>query len=219
MNTVLFDMDGTLLDTLEDLTSSVNYALGKAGLPSVTQDEARLACGYASIVLMDRLSGHAFSTESSEFKAMWTDFVEHYSLHHSDSTKPYDGVTELLAGLRQRGFKIGIVSNKVHKDTDELRELWFSEWIPVAVGFTQDVPKKPAPDMVYAALSKLGSAPQETYYVGDSEPDCQIARNAGCRSVAVTWGFRSRGTLEEQTPDYIIDSPHELLDIIDAECA
>ena len=216
MNTVLFDMDGTLLDTLDDLTASVNFALGRAGLPLVTRAQTAQAAGYASVVLMDRLSGHAFSTESAEFKRMWTDFLEHYNAHHSDNTKPYAGIMELLEQLAQRGYRMGVVSNKIHRDTDELREQWFGDSIKLAIGVTDALPKKPAPDMVFAALEALGAQASEAVYVGDSEPDVQIAKNAGCTGVAVTWGFRTREVLEEQGPDYIIDAPQELLDVLDA---
>jgi len=215
VDTVLFDMDGTLLNTLEDLNASVNYALRKAGLPAVSADETRLAAGYASIVLIDRLSKHAYPTDSPEFKAVWSSFVEHYSEHSNDTTKPYEGMLQLLAQLSERGIKMGVVSNKIHADTDALRQKWFADYIPLALGFSEAYPKKPAPDMVFAALEQLGSTPEHTLYVGDSDPDVQIARNSGCTSVAVTWGFRDRETLEEFGPDYLIDHPLELVDIVD----
>ncbi len=216
IDTVLFDMDGTLLDTIEDLHASVSYALERAGLPPVTQDETRLAAGYASVVLIDKLTGHRFDTGSLEFKRVWSDFMEHYGVHHSDRTKPYEGMPELLEGLKSRGVKMAVVSNKAHRDTEALRQQWFSDYIPVAVGFTDELPKKPAPDMVYAALKELESTPQRSLYVGDSEPDCQIAKNSGCTGVAVTWGFRTRETLEGQHPDYIIDFPADLLSVVDS---
>lgn len=216
IDTVLFDMDGTLLDTLGDLHASVSYALERAGLPPVSRDETRLAAGYASVVLIDRLTGHAYPTDSDEFEAVWTDFVEHYREHSNQTTKPYAGIQPLLAALSARGIKMGIVSNKIHDDTDALRGLWFGEHIPVAVGFSSERPKKPAPDMVFAALQELGSSPEHAIYVGDSEPDVQIAQNSGCTSVAVTWGFRTRDTLAALGPDFMIDAPEELLGVIDS---
>ena len=134
VDTILFDMDGTLLDTLDDLHASVNYALGRAGLPLVTFDETREAAGYGSIVLIELLTKHAFATGSPEFQRVFDDFNAHYKEHCNDRTQPYPGVLELLAGLGERGLKMAIVSNKVQPETEALRELWFSDFIPVAVG-------------------------------------------------------------------------------------
>lgn len=216
MDTVLFDMDGTLLATLDDLNASVNHALKKAGLPTVTVDETRQAAGYGSIVLIEEQTKHAFPTDSPEFKQVFDDFSAHYNANHDVLTRPYDGIIELLAALKERGFKMAIVSNKAQKDTEELRQLYFADYIDIAVGRTDDVAPKPAPDMAFIALEKLGSTPDQAYYVGDSEPDAQVAKNSGCVGVSCLWGFRSRETLERQNPDHFIDKPSDLLAIIDS---
>ena len=216
VDTILFDMDGTLLDTLDDLHASVNYALGRAELPLVTFDETREAAGYGSIVLIELLTKYAFATGSPEFQRVFDDFNAHYKEHCNDRTQPYPGVLELLAGLGERGLKMAIVSNKVQPETEALRELWFSDFIPVAVGRVEGIAPKPDPAMAFAALERLGSRPGDAWFVGDSQPDVRTGKNAGCMSVGCTWGFRDFATLEEERPDFIIDDPLELLDIVDA---
>ncbi len=215
-DTILFDMDGTLLYTLDDLGASVNYALGRAGLPLASADEVREAAGYGSIVLIELLTHHAYPTKSPEFERVFADFNAHYEAHRDDTTRPYDGVMELLAALKERQVKMAVVSNKIARDTEALRQKWFADYISVAVGRTDDVPPKPAPDMALAALEALGSSADRALYVGDSEPDAQVAKASGCTGVSVTWGFRTRETLEAQQPAHIIDTPAELLPIVDA---
>ena len=214
MKTVLFDMDGTLLDTLEDLSASANYALAQAGLEPVTKSQVREAAGYASVVLMDTLSGHCFDVESESFKNLWMCFLDHYNEHHGDTTRPYPGILELLGRLKKAGVRMAVVSNKRHEDTEQLRLEWFADYVPVAVGFTPERPRKPAPDMLFAALDLLGDDIVDTVYVGDSQPDVQIAQNAGCASIAVTWGFRTRSVLEAENPDFIVDTPQELYSVL-----
>lgn len=216
MDTILFDMDGTLLDTLDDLHTSVNYALEQSGLPLVTLDETREAAGYGSIVLIEMLTKHTFVTGSREFQRVFDDFNTHYKAHCNDATRPYDGIMELLPALAERGLKMAIVSNKVQPETEALRKLWFADFIPVAVGRVEGIAPKPDPAMAFKALELLGSCPKDAWFVGDSQPDVRTGKNAGCTSVGCTWGFRDFVTLEEEYPDFIIDSPLELLDIVDA---
>lgn len=216
MDTILFDMDGTLLDTLDDLHTSVNYALEQSGLPLVTLDETREAAGYGSIVLIEMLTKHTFVTGSPEFQRVFDDFNTHYKAHCNDATRPYDGIMELLPALAERGLKMAIVSNKVQPETEALRKLWFADFIPVAVGRVEGIAPKPDPAMAFKALELLGSCPKDAWFVGDSQPDVRTGKNAGCTSVGCTWGFRDFATLEEEYPDFIIDSPFELLDIVEA---
>lgn len=216
MDTVLLDMDGTLLDTLDDLHASVNYALERSGLPLVTRDETREAAGYGSIVLIELLTKHTFVTGSPEFQHVYDDFNEYYRAHNNDMTKPYPGVMDMLKGLHERGVKMAIVSNKIQSETEALRQLWFADYVPYAVGRVDGVSPKPDPAMAFAALDLLGSTPAQSYFLGDSQPDVRTGRNAKCTSVACTWGFRGFAVLEEEYPDFIIDTPAELLDIVDA---
>ena len=215
MDAVLFDMDGTLLDTLDDLHASVNYALAADGLAPVSRDAVRLAAGYGSIVLMDELSAHAYPTDSPRFAQLLDTFAQHYNAHHDDATAPYAGIPELLAALDERGLAMAIVSNKVQRDTEELRQLYFAQHIGLAVGRTDERAPKPAPDMALAALEQLGVQAAATVFVGDSEPDVQMAQNAGCVSVACLWGFRSRACIEQLRPDFIVERPAQVLDVLD----
>lgn len=216
MDTILFDMDGTLLNTLDDLHASVSYALEQSDLPPVTLDETREAAGYGSIVLIEMLTKHTLVTGSPEFQRVFDDFNTHYKAHCNDATRPYDGIMELLPALAERGLKMAIVSNKVQPETEALRKLWFADFIPVAVGRVEGIAPKPDPAMAFKALEQLGAQPQDAWFVGDSQPDVRTGKNAGCTSVGCTWGFRGFATLEEEYPDFIIDSPLELLDIVDA---
>ncbi len=216
MDTILFDMDGTLLNTLDDLHASVSYALEQSDLLPVTLDETREAAGYGSIVLIEMLTKHTLVTGSPEFQRVFDDFNTHYKAHCNDATRPYDGIMELLPALAERGLKMAIVSNKVQPETEALRKLWFADFIPVAVGRVEGIAPKPDPAMAFKALEQLGAQPQDAWFVGDSQPDVRTGKNAGCTSVGCTWGFRDFATLEEEYPDFIIDSPLELLDIVDA---
>lgn len=216
MNTVLFDMDGTLLNTLEDLHASINYALGESGLPLISRDEARLAAGYGSIVLIEEVTKHAFPTGSEQFNRVFDDFSNHYKEHCNEATKPYPGILELLAALKEREIKMAVVSNKIQPETESLRKLWFAEYISLAIGRVEGIAPKPDPAMALRALEGLGSSAEDAFFVGDSQPDIRTGKNAHCISVGCTWGFRSRQILEEEQADYIIDSPIELLKILDA---
>lgn len=214
MDTVLFDMDGTLLNTLGDIHASVNFALEQSGLAPVTLNETREAAGYGSIVLIEMVTKGDFAQDSAEFKRVFNDFSNHYAEHCKDSTQPYPGIMELLAALKELGIKMAVVSNKIHHETEALRQSWFAEYIPLAIGRAEDVPAKPDPTMALRALEQLGSTPQSTLFVGDSQPDVQTGKNAQCTSVGCTWGFRSREILEAERADFIIDAPLELLEIV-----
>lgn len=218
MDTILFDMDGTLLDTLDDIQASVNYALKQADLPLVSREETREAAGYGSVVLIELLTKRTFSTDSPEFKQVFDDFNEHYQEHCNDKTRPYPEVLETLAVLKERGFKMAVVSNKIQPETEALRKLWFGECISVAVGRVEGIPPKPNPAMAYKALELLGSTPSRAIFVGDSQPDIRTGKSSGCKTVGCTWGFRNLETLEAEHPDFIIDAPLELLAIADALC-
>ena len=215
MNTVLFDMDGTLLNTLDDLRASINYALSQSGLEEVSREEARLAAGYGSIVLIEMVGKGKLQKGTPEFQRVFDDFSNHYRQHCNDATKPYPGILELLAALKERGIRMAVVSNKVQPETERLRKLWFGEFIELAIGRREGVAPKPDPAMAQAALSELCAAPTDAIFIGDSQPDVQTGKNAGCVSVGCTWGFRSREVLEQEHADYIIDKPEQLLGIID----
>ena len=206
--TVIFDLDGTLLDTLEDLTDSVNYALTDAGYPGHTIEEVRMMVGNGVRTLMERAVPTGISTEA--FEAVFAAFKEHYDQHCNDHTHPYDGIPELLHTLKAQGFRLAIVSNKVDSAVKTLRALYFNETIPVAIGEKEGIRRKPAPDTVVTALQELGASASDAVYVGDSDVDIQTAANAGMDCISVSWGFRDTAFLKAHGASLIIDHPQEL---------
>ncbi|HYF81792.1 MAG TPA: HAD family hydrolase [Clostridia bacterium] len=213
-DTVIFDLDGTLLNTLEDLTDSVNYVLALYGFPCRRMDEVRSFVGNGVANLMGLSICDGF--DNPHYEKCLADFRNHYSGNLQNKTGAYKGVMELLGELSKENYKLAIVSNKFDKAVKELNEVYFGEYIKVAIGEAEGVSKKPAPDTVIKALEELGSAADKAVYVGDSEVDAKTAKNSGIMFVGVTWGFRDREVLEQEGADYIIDRPQELLKIIEA---
>ena len=189
---VIFDMDGTLLDTLPDLARSCNYALASLGYPARTTDEVRRFIGNGAINLMRR-AVPADAGEAAARRALDI-FRAHYDAHSEVDTRPYPGVSELLAALHRDGWLTAIVSNKFDSAVKELNRRWFG--VHVAVGESDRLRRKPAPDMVDAALAELGCTAAEAVYVGDTDVDYHTAVNSGCTPVLVSWGYRPRAELE-----------------------
>jgi len=212
-DTVIFDMDGTLLDTLDDLTDSVNYALSSYGYPVREKKEIRRFLGNGASNLI-RLS-MPDKADSLEHERCLADFRSHYSENMRNRTCPYDGIIELLKQLKKDGCKLAIVSNKFDTAAKGLSKFYFDGYIDVTVGESERNLKKPAPDTILSAIEELGSTAGRTVYVGDSEVDVRAAKNAGVVCVGVTWGFRSREVLEREGADFIISEPKELLEIME----
>lgn len=194
--TVVFDMDGTLLDTLEDLADAVNYALREMGMPERTIEEVRHFVGNGvkrlmELAIPDGMDNPAFEETLAKFK-------EYYGIHCNDKTKAYDGVLPLLRELKEEGYALAIVSNKLDSAVKELSEIYFEGIIPVAIGEMEGVAKKPAPDMVNKALKELGKPAQTAVYVGDSEVDVMTAKNSNLPCISVLWGFRDEEFLRSQ---------------------
>lgn len=193
ITTIVFDLDGTLLDTLEDLTDSVNYAIGKSGFPKRTLDEIRSFVGNGIAKLIERVLPEG--TENPHYDEVLKTFREYYALHCKDKTRPYDGILEMLDVLEGQGYRMAVVSNKFDAAVKELCGLYFGERIRTAVGESGKVRKKPAPDAVYQVLEDLSVSAEESVYVGDSDVDIATAGNVPMTCVSVTWGFRSREQL------------------------
>lgn len=208
---LLFDLDGTLLDTLDDLAGSANYALRQHGYPQRSLAEVRRFLGNGIKMLMQHC-GPAQLTEA-EADDLLNTFRQHYLEHSMDATRPYPGILPLLDALQQRGVPMAIISNKLQPAVTELNAHFFSAYITTAVGESPTVRRKPNPDAVLAALTELGCAREEALYIGDSEVDIQTARNAEMACAAVTWGFRDRDELECLQPDFLIDEPAQLLEL------
>ncbi len=211
-NTVIFDLDGTLLNTLEDLTDSVNYALDKSGYPLRTIEEVRQFVGNGVKVLMNLAVPKKTSPEDTA-KCLEI-FRKHYSGNLQNKTRPYDGIYDLLKALKEKGVKLAIVSNKYDFAVKALCRDYYNEFIHVAIGESQGVAKKPAPDTVYTVLKELKASREQAVYVGDSDVDVHTAHNAGLKCVGAAWGFRSREILKAEGADFIIDKPEELLNYL-----
>ena len=210
-NTVIFDLDGTVLNTLEDLAAGVNYAMEKCGYPIHTIDEVRSYIGNGIDVLIRR-SIPSYCTDD-DWKTARDCFKEYYTAHMTDKTTVYEGIIPLLEVLRERGIKTAVVTNKDHVMANKLIPDFFGDLIPCVIG--TDLSKrrrKPAPDGVLAAMEILGAKAENTIYVGDTEVDVQTAHNSGLKGIGVMWGFRCTSSIEGA--DYIINTPMELLDYI-----
>lgn len=213
-DTVVFDMDGTVLNTLEDLTDSVNYVMEKYGYPIHSLEAIRGFVGNGIRLLMERALPDG--ANNPQFEAAFEDFSKHYAVHCKDKTGPYDGIIELMKELKRLGYKTAIVSNKADFAVRELADDMFNGLVGVAMGEreSEGINKKPAPDMVYAALEKLGSDREHSVYVGDSDVDIMTAANSGLDCVCVEWGFKDHDFLVEHGAKTIITKPSELLKIL-----
>ena len=210
--TVIFDLDGTLLDTLTDLHASVNHALALHSMPLRTTREIRSFLGNGIRNLVERSVSESCTAEL--FEKVFADFTAHYILHSSDHTAPYSGIDSLLSRLYADGYTMAIVSNKLHQAVEELNEKFFSRYISVAIGESPEVKRKPAPDTVLSALALLDSKADEAIYVGDSEVDIATARNSELPCISVTWGFRDKEELISAGATKIADNTEELYNAI-----
>lgn len=212
LNTVVFDLDGTLLDTLGDLAGSVNYALRKHGLPECSLQEVRSFLGNGIVRLMQGAVKNA--VQGAAFEEVFQTFRSHYLEHCLDTTQPYPGILPMMEKLREAGVKMAIVSNKLHPAVQELSRRFFAELVTSAVGESETVRRKPNPDGVLRALKEMGSRPEEAVYVGDSEVDWETARNAGLRCALVCWGFRDEEFLRTLPGTFAYaQSPDDLLSL------
>ena len=209
---IVFDMDGTILDTLEDLKNSTNHTLRLHHMPERTLGEIRSFVGNGIRKLIER----AVVEGTSEHKIyeIQGDFMEHYGIHCADSTRPYDGVIDLIRELRNRGYKTAVVSNKADAAVQDLCIQYFPNLFDLAIGEKPEIAKKPAPDMVNLALDQLQVSRENAVYIGDSDVDVATARNSNLDMIAVDWGFRTREFLLEQGAETIVSRPEEILELV-----
>ncbi len=211
-DTVIFDLDGTILYTLEDLKASLNFALGRSGFAERSLDEVRSFVGNGIRKLIERSVPKG--TEKEAVDRVYSDFTAHYALHCADSTRPYDGITELLTSLREKGCKTAVVSNKADYAVKALCERYFKGLFDCAAGEREGVRRKPAPDSVNAVLTELGSERERAVYIGDSDVDIKTAENAGMDAIIVEWGFRDREFLIENGAKTLAKEPKDILNEI-----
>lgn len=213
MKHCIFDLDGTLLDTLNDLKNAVNHAMRLNGMSEHSLEEVRYMVGNGVRKLMVRATPDA--DNNPLFDKVFADFREYYAEHSLDTTRPYDGIPELLAALKERGVKMAVVSNKMDSATKPLVKSFFGDCITVAIGESEGVSRKPAPDMVYKAMDELGVKPEECVYIGDSDVDFNTAKNSGLPCISVLWGFRDRAFLEGIGANLFAEKPMDVLDILE----
>lgn len=204
----IFDLDGTLLNTLNDLAASCNFALRSYGLPEHSVDDIRRFVGNGVRLLMTRAIPGGESFE--HFEECFACFRQHYLQHNLDTTAPYPGIMELITQLNANGKKIAVVSNKFYQATQDLVRYFFGEQIKVAIGERPDIHKKPAPDTVIEALRQLDMPSSTAVYIGDSDVDIDTARNCGMPCISVLWGFRDRDFLIEHGATTLVKSPEEI---------
>jgi len=212
-STYIFDLDGTLLDTLGDLAASVNYALCTCDMPEHSIEDVRRFVGNGVRLLMERAVPDGAS--NPRFDEAFSAFRQHYMAHSLDTTRPYDGIPEMLVALKAKGCHTAVVSNKFYAATQELCRHFFADTIDVAIGEheAEGIRKKPAPDTVNEAFRQLGVGRDQAVYVGDSDVDIQTAKNSGLPCINVLWGFRDRDFLQKNGAETFISAPSELLSL------
>lgn len=208
----IFDLDGTILNTLEDLTDSVNAALEKSGYPKRTIEEVRHFVGNGIRKLMERAVPQG--TEKEAVDQVHRNFTEHYKVHCADKTRPYDGISELLTTLKENGCRTAVVSNKADYGVQELCSHYFEGMFDIAVGEREGILKKPAPDSVNEVLRRLQVRREDAVYIGDSEVDIRTAENAGMDHIIVNWGFRKEEFLRQQGARVMVSRPEEIGELI-----
>ena len=209
---VMFDLDGTILDTIEDLTDSLNAVFKEKGYPQRTLEEVRSFVGNGVLKLIERAA--PVGTSHEDIYKVFMNFSEYYQKHCSIKTKPYDGIKEVLETLRSNGCMIVVISNKIDEAVAPLCKKYFGSLIDIAVGDKIGIPRKPNPAMVDYILERTGISNKKAIYIGDSEVDIETAKNARMDSISVDWGFKDREFLIEHGASVVVSQPSELIDLI-----
>lgn len=209
---ILFDLDGTILNTLEDLADSVNFALAANDFPKRTKEEIRRFLGNGVRKLVERSLPQ--NSEETVGDKVFEAFREHYKEHCADKTRPYDGIPELLDSLKEKGYHLAVVSNKADFAVKKLCETYFSGKFEYTVGERAGIRRKPYPDSVLEVLDRLRIKKEDALYIGDSEVDIQTAKNSGIEMICVEWGFRDVEYLLEQGAGRMAARPDEILEIL-----
>lgn len=212
IETIIFDLDGTLLYSLEDITDSVNFAMKKYGFNQYTVPEVKDAIGNGVRFLMERITPDDISEDV--FENCLKDFKAHYSENMYNRTRAYDGIIEMLKKLRADGYKIAVLSNKFDSAVKALCEKYFGELVDLALGQTESIGEKPSPSGVFEIAKALGTPVENCIFVGDSEVDIQTANNAGIDCISVTWGYKDFKFLYENGASKLVYIPEDILDLL-----
>lgn len=209
LKAIIFDLDGTVLDTVADLAGAVNAALSKNGFPEKSHGEVMSFVGNGTLKLIERaLPEEHRDPQTAE--RVHSDFSEYYSLHFADKTKPYEGIPELLKKLKNAGYRLAVSSNKPDRFTKELIEMFFPQIFDIVIGSSEVIPRKPDPTGEYSILAKFGISPFEAIHVGDSDTDVKTAHNAGVICLACAWGYRPKEVLMAADADFIVEKVSEM---------
>lgn len=209
---VIFDMDGTILNTLEDLKNATNYSLRQFGMPERSLEEVRMFVGNGIRKLVERAVPAGTSEE--KIAQVFDVFLEYYEIHSADNTSPYPGILELVEKLKKSGIKTAVSTNKADIPAQELGREYFNGIFDLIVGQQDGLKVKPAPDSVNKILSILDIQKKDAIYIGDSDVDVQTAKNSGLDFIGVSWGFRGREFLEKNGAKNIVDNANEILDLV-----
>lgn len=212
LDTVIFDLDGTLLNTLDDLADSVNFALEAKGFPTRSLEEVRGFVGNGIAKLIERAVPDDIDARTIE--ETLSIFKKHYAENCENKTAPYEGILTMLSFLKEKGYKLAVVSNKIDSAVVCLCEKYFGSYLSVAVGDKEGRNKKPAPDSVFEVMERLNSRPEDCIYIGDSDVDILTAQNAGIPCISVTWGFRDCDFLIQRGARTLVNKPSDILDIL-----
>lgn len=209
---VIFDLDGTILDTLTDLTNSVNYVLKMFNKPLREEDEIKYFLGYGPRYLLEKSFNEEFS--DLQYEKIYEIYNNYYSRHQLDFTKPYNGMNEVLKELKDKGYLLAVCSNKQESAVKELMTALFEDVFDKVMGTSPKFPAKPEPDMVLEIMNSLNVSKENTIYIGDTQVDLETAINANIKKIAVLYGFRKKSDLDAYNPEFYVNEPKELINII-----
>ncbi len=209
---IIFDMDGTILNTIDDVVASVNYAMRYFNLPEKTVQEVKDGIGRGAINLIEDVVPRG--TSEADIYKIYEVYQTYYDQHTNDFTAPYEGILDLLKTLKNNGYKLAVVSNKYRYLVEALNHDIFKDYFDISMGEMDGVPIKPAPDMIHIALKEMNLSKDEVIFIGDSDVDMMTATNANIKSIGVTWGYRSKEVLIKHKADHIIDQPKDIIKII-----
>lgn len=212
----IFDLDGTLTDTIESLTYSVGETLKEMGLPVITREQCQSFVGNGARYLMDKALRAAGDEDASRIEEAMEVYGRVFDENCTYHVAPYEGIENMLSELRKKGVRLAVLSNKPHKQTVKVtEEIFGKETFDAAQGQQEKIPRKPAPQGIYAIVEKFGILKEECLYIGDSEVDIATGKNAGVKTISVTWGFRTEEQLKESEAAYLIHRPEELLPFLE----